>query len=317
MSTETSVNETANAGVKKLRRGVNNATRATVRKKFDEKTDMNVSNGLFIAHLDSITVRYIDPKDDGGLAQFIGLKVPTIDFVYASNEKNENDRKYYTQNFMVVPSNVDTIPGGSNAWRVDNIFRWFKHIYDVFVLKGTREMTEEEENLLSLDFEDFDEEGNFVQVEPEVIVKSYDKVFTNFMNLMNNNGKPYYGVDKPIWIKLLRFVKQKGEWKAIVGSNPSDSRYGDLALPTFVGEGCLELYSASKAPTIKVDVIKESPRWQNAPVKQPNLGTPTANNPVPPVAPMSNMGTPIAPAPFDAGINPAAPQNVPASDLPF
>ena len=315
MSTKTDVQNEAVNTVKKVRRGVSNATRATVRKKFDEKTDMNTSNGLFVAHLDSIDVRVGEAKDDGSLSQFAGIQVPSIHFTYASNAKNPDERKYYTQSFFIVPSNVDTIPGGKQAWRVDNIFRWFKHIYDVFVLKG-REMTQAEEDLLALDFEDFDEKGDYVQVEPAVIAESYTKVFTNFMNLMNNNGKPYYGIDKPIWIKLLRFTKNKGEWTPVIGSKPTDNNYGDLGLPTFVGEGCLELFDAAKAPTIKVDTIKESPRFQNVTAKQPNLGSiNTPNNMVPGM----QASSPIAanPAPFDAGFNPAAPQNVNPSDLPF
>ena len=317
MSTENNEKSAVAQATKKIRRGVSNATRATSRKKFDEKTDANPSNGLFVGFIESLEVRKGIAKDDSSLAWFAGVEVPSLHITF-SNGTDPSTAKYYTKSFFVVPSNVDTIPGGKAAWQVDNIFRWLKHIYDVFVLKGKREMTEEEELMLGLDFEDFDDNGDYVSVDPAVVAASYDKVFTNFVALMNNNGNPYYGPTKKCWIKLLRFTKNKGEWSPVVGSKPSDSNYGDLGLPTFIGEGCLELYDNSKAPTIKVDPIKESIRFQQVAAKQPNLGAPAA----PGAAPMGGvpnipMGATTGGFGVDAGFNPAAPQNVGASDLPF
>lgn len=316
MSTENNVNTKGVETPKKNRRGVSNATRATSRKKFDEKTDMNPSNGLFVGFIDSIEVRKGVAKDDSSLAWFAGVEIPSLHITF-SNGVDANTAKYYTKSFFVVPSNVETIPGAKSAWQVDNIFRWLKHIYDVFVLKGKREMTAEEEDMLSLDFEDFDDNGDYVAVDPAVVAASYDKVFTNFVTLMNNNGNPYYGPTKKCWIKLLRFVKAKGEWTPVVGIRPSDSNYGDLGLPTFVGEGCLELFDNAKAPTIKVDPIKESVRFQQVAAKQPNLGA-TPNTAIP-GGNIPNMPMPSAPNGFgiDNGFNPAAPQNVGAEGLPF
>lgn len=317
MSTEKTKDAAVEAAPKKIRRGVSNSTRATSRKKFDEKTDANLSNGLFVGFIDSMEVRKGIAKDDSGLAWFAGIEVPSLHITF-SNGTDPNTAKYYTKSFFVVPSNVETIPGAKSAWQVDNIFRWLKHIYDVFVLKGKREMTEAEEDMLSLDFEDYDENGEYVSVDPAVVAASYDKVFTNFVNLMNNNGNPFYGPTKKCWIKLLRFVKAKGEWSPVVGAKPSDSNYGDLGLPTFVGEGCLELYDNAKAPSIKIDPIKESIRFQQVATRQPNLGTPVAPGNVP----MNNVpNMPIGGAPaglnMDNGFNPAAPQNVGADGLPF
>ena len=51
-----------------------------------------------------------------------------------------------------------------------------KHIYNVFVLKG-RDLTEEEIDVLTLPFEDFDENMQYVPVEAEEVIAGYKTVF--------------------------------------------------------------------------------------------------------------------------------------------
>ena len=303
--------------VNKNRRGITNATRSTTRKKFNEKTDANQTNGLFLAHLDSVEVKMVKPQEDGGLAQFAGLDVPVLTITYASNEAKADDRKYVSQRYFPIPSSVDTIPGGQAAWRVDSMFAWLKHIYTVFVLKE-REMTEQEEDALSLDFEDFDDDLNYQPVDAKVIIDSYTKVFNNFVALLNNDGKPYYkdakGAFIPIWLKLLRFTKNKGEWRALVGT-PNSSNYGDLAFPTFVGEGCIELFVQNKAPKIYIDRIKETIRFVATEKPKPaNLGGQGA---IPMPAPGGAMFAPDAGGFTDTSVNPANAYSAEAEDLPF
>ena len=319
MSTnEVNAQEAATNVAKRNRRGINNSTRSTARKKFNEKTDANQTNGLFLAHLDSVEVRMVKPQEDGGLAQFAGIDVPVLTVTYASNEAKADDRKYVTQRYFPVPSSVDTIPGGVNAWRVDSMFAWLKHIYTVFVL-GDREMTEQEEDALSLDFEDYDDDLNYQPVDAQVIVDSYTKVFNNFVALLNNDGKPHYKDSKgnfiPIWIKLLRFTKNKGEWRALVGT-PNSSNYGDLAFPTFVGEGCIELFVQNKAPKIYIDRIKETIRFIATEKPKPaNLGGQGA---IPMAPPAGAMFAPEAGGFSDnGGVNAAAAFSAEAEDLPF
>lgn len=309
------------AAPKKRRvRGITNETRAVVRKKFDEKRDANRSNGLFIGHLENVEVNWATLKEDANIPQFAGLAVPYLTFTFASNEENENDRKYTTVRFGAVESNVETIPGAKSEWKVNVIFQFMKHIYDVFVLKG-RAMTEAEEDALTLPFEDFEDDGNggyqYVALEAEVILNGYKTLFENYVKLMNNDGKPHYkaanGKILPIWMKLLRFIRAKNEWKSVLSGNQA----GELAFPTFIGEGVIELFDANKQPSIKLDVHKESIVFKEEAMKAktPNVGAPIAG-----AAPAGGVtpafgGAPVNPA---FGGFPDSPiPNADASELPF
>lgn len=301
-------------------RGITNETRAVVRKKFDEKRDANRTNGLFIGHLDNVEVAWATLKEDANIPQFAGLAVPYLTFTFASNEENENDRKYTTVRFGAVESNVETIPGAKSEWKVNIIFQFMKHVYDVFVLKG-RPMNESEEDALTLPFEDFEDDGQggyqYVALEAETILNGYKTLFENYVKLLNNNGKPYYktanGGILPIWMKLLRFIRAKNEWKAVLSGNQA----GELAFPTFIGEGVIELFDANKQPSIKVDIHKESIIFKEEAMKAktPNVGAPIAGGVAPTSAP-SFGGAPINPA-FGSAFPESPIANADASDLPF
>lgn len=321
MSTEEVIKngaEAATAPKKRRARGITNETRAVTRKKFDETRDANRSNGLFIGHLDNVEVNWATLKEDANIPQFAGQAIPYLTFTFASNEEKEYDRKYVTARFSPVESNVDTIPGGKDEWKVNLIFQFMKHVYDVFVLKG-REMTEDEEDALTLPFEDFEDNGEggyqYVSLEPETIINGYKTLFENYVKLINNNGKPAYksanGNIIPIWMKLIRFIRnKKNEWKAV--SN------GDLSFPTFVGEGVIELFDANKPASLKVDVHKESIVYKEEAMKAktPNVGAPAVGGVAPNAAPMNPaFGGAMNPAFGGFAENPAS--NVDASDLPF
>lgn len=242
------------------RRGIASA-RGTERLKFSHE-HANAKNGLFLGHLDNVEVKIITiGEDTAGLPSFNGLEIPKLVLTFASNEEEVNKRRYVTHQFTAVESNANTIPGGKEEWKVNAIFDWFKHILNVYVLKG-RELTDEESAALSLPFEDFDDEGNYNPLDVEVVIAGWKTLFENFANLMNSgkNGEPYYksnGKNLTIWMKLLRYVKngKKNEWKAVAN--------GALAFPTFVGEGCIELFVQNMAPAIRIDMIKESIRPMN------------------------------------------------------
>lgn len=258
-----------NENVKKVvRRGVGSA-RNVARLKFSH--ELAQPNGLFLAHLENVVVSDITiGEDKTGMPSFNGMSIPKITFTFASNEADATKRHYVSLQFNAVESNAETIPGGKEAWKVDSVFMWLKHILNVFVLKG-RELTEDEEIALSVDYNDFDEAGEYVPVEPETVVASWRRVFENFENIMNrsNDGKEVYkskdGKFITVWIKLLRAVKTpKKDWKNV--SN------GDLAFPAFIGEGCIELYKQNVAPSIRVDALRESilPKVIDKP-KAPNM----------------------------------------------
>ena len=271
---ESSVN--AEKAVKKVnRRGIASA-RGTSRLKFSH--ELAKQNGLFIGHLDSVTLNTINiGEDTTGMPSFNGLEIPRITITFASNEEDVTKRHYISITFNAVESNVNTIPGGKEEWKVNSVFDWFKHILNVYLLKG-RELTDEEANALSLNFEDFDEQGEYVAVEPEDVVAGWKVLFENFENIMNRgrDGQPIFktkdGKNIPVWMKLIRYIKNnKKGWQPV--------NNGDLAFPTFVGEGCIEIFKQNTLPSIRLDAIKEAILPMNIEKpKSPNMPAPGMNN---------------------------------------
>lgn len=254
MSKETVNQETPIEEVKKVsRRGLGSA-RGTARLKFGN--DQAKPNGLFLGHLEEVKYSTITiGEDKTGMPSFNGFEIPKLTLTFASNEEDPNKRHYVSKTFTAVESNVNTIPGGKEEWKVNSVFDWLKHVLNVYYLKG-RELTDEEATALSLTFEDFDEQGEYVSVDTEVVINAWKVLFENFENIMNRgkDGKPVYH-DKnnkfiPVWLKLLRYVKSRKSWTPI--------NNGDLSLPQFVGEGCIEIYQPNAILSIKIDLVKET-----------------------------------------------------------
>ena len=254
MSKETVNQETPIEEVKKVsRRGLGSA-RGTAHLKFGN--DQAKPNGLFLGHLEEVKYSTITiGEDKTGMPSFNGFEIPKLTLTFASNEEDPNKRHYVSKTFTAVESNVNTIPGGKEEWKVNSVFDWLKHVLNVYYLKG-RELTDEEATALSLTFEDFDEQGEYVSVDTEVVINAWKVLFENFENIMNRgkDGKPVYH-DKnnkfiPVWLKLLRYVKSRKSWTPI--------NNGDLSLPQFVGEGCIEIYQQNAIPSIKIDLVKET-----------------------------------------------------------
>lgn len=301
--------ENVKAAAAKKGRGIGTA-RGTNRLKFSH-TDAK-GNGLFIGHIESIEVREVTiGEDTTGMPSFNGLTIPRLVINFASNETEPNRRKYTNLTFNAQESNVETIPNGSKSWAVDSIFNWMKHLIDVFVTKGARELKDEEIEALTLPFDDTDEEGNYVSVEPETVIAGWKTLFENFAHLMNtsNNGGPVYQTQdhKPItiWMKMLRYVKgsskKNATWKKV--------NNGELALPNIVGEGCIEIFKQNVPPAIRVNPITESilPRKEAEP-KQPNVGVAGFGAGIPAADPMLGGG----------GIDPMDDMFTPAAyDVPF
>lgn len=254
MSKETVNQKTPIEEVKKVsRRGLGSA-RGTACLKFGN--DQAKPNGLFLGHLEEVKYSTITiGEDKTGMPSFNGFEIPKLTLTFASNEEDPNKRHYVSKTFTAVESNVNTIPGGKEEWKVNSVFDWLKHVLNVYYLKG-RELTDEEATALSLTFEDFDEQGEYVSVDTEIVINAWKVLFENFENIMNRgkDGKPVYH-DKnnkfiPVWLKLLRYVKSRKSWTPI--------NNGDLSLPQFVGEGCIEIYRQNAIPSIKIDLVKET-----------------------------------------------------------
>ena len=256
--TETKVGAPAETPAKKLRRGISNETQAVAQLRFHEKDA--APNRLFVAHLHSVSVAW---SVNGDGKQFTGEKVPRLVFEFCSNTADANQMRHVYHSLFPVESNINTIPGGSEEWKVNQVMRFIKHILDVYYLKG-RQLTAAEEEALTLPFCDFDEDNNFVALDVKEILDGYAMLFNNVAAMMNGQfnidegetPKPCYRDENGrfirVWIKLLRHKKVKGEWKN-VGQN------GDLAFDPFVGTGCVELFVQGKEPSIiSVDDSKES-----------------------------------------------------------
>lgn len=254
MSKETVNQETPIEEVKKVSRRSLGSARGTARLKFGN--DQAKPNGLFLGHLEEVKYSTITiGEDKTGMPSFNGFEIPKLTLTFASNEEDPNKRHYVSKTFTAVESNVNTIPGGKEEWKVNSVFDWLKHVLNVYYLKG-RELTDEEATALSLTFEDFDEQGEYVSVDTEIVINAWKVLFENFENIMNRgkDGKPVYH-DKnnkfiPVWLKLLRYVKSRKSWTPI--------NNGDLSLPQFVGEGCIEIYQQNAIPSIKIDLVKET-----------------------------------------------------------
>lgn len=237
---------------KRRGRGINNSTRNTTRLKYDNR-DASMANGLFLGMVHEIKLSNVTIGDETkGLTSFNGLEVPVVKIVFKSPKEEESKKRFVEKTFMPVESNVDTIIDGKDEWKVTSMFEFMKHILMVIVTNG-KDLTEEMEDLLTLPFEDSDENGNFIQLEPETIIEGYRYVFQNFVNIINNEGNPYFIKNNKhvvYWIKLIRSYKSKTGWKNNVKS-------GELSFPTYIGEGCIEAFKTGVEPTLMINNLKE------------------------------------------------------------
>lgn len=275
----------AQATAKKKRRGISNETRGSSQLRFHER-DV-AKNGLFLGHLEGVEVKW-SVNADG--KKFTGLNAPRLEFHFASNHEKKDEQRHLRHSLFPVESNVNTIPNGADEWQVTSLFDWIKHILDVLYLKG-RQMTEAEEDALSLPFEDFDDEGEYIPVEPEEVLKGYGILFENVAAMLNGTfnladgetPKPCYkdANGKPIvlWMKLLRHKKRKGEWINI--------NNGELGFDNFVGSGIIEIYDRKtmKPAKLSLDLSRESYLPQSV-KKAPTVGG---------VAPMGGTMVPSMP----------------------
>lgn len=274
MSKETeNVGTGAQVTTKKARRGVSNKTQAVSQLKFHERDAAN--NGLFVAHLEEVRVDWSTNEES---KDFPGIAVPRLTFHFASGQTSASEKRHAYQTLFPVPSNVDTIPGGKEEWKVNNVFNWIKHILDVFVLKG-RELTEAEEDALALGFDDTDDEGNFVAVDVEEVVAAYRTLFETAAAMLNGQfnladgevAKPAFktadGKFIECWIKLLRHKKRKNDWVNVTAN-------GDLGFDGFIGNGVVEIKRGTNPPAIlRIDVSKESITPKET-KKAPSIGVP-------------------------------------------
>lgn len=266
--------------VKVSRRGIANSAKKTILR-FHEKDAVanGPAMGLFVGHLATVEVTKSTIKEDAkGLQSFAGKEIPRLVLRFESNHPNEAERRHYTMTFNPIESNVDTIPGGSSAWQVDNLFTWMNNLLEIFYLNG-RTLNEEEENALSLTFEDYDADNNYIPVEADDVIKGYTILFENFVAMMNGkfatkgqeaSGKPCYLTEKgtmiPLWMKLTRYKKTKNGWRE-TGNN------GELAFDVFYTTPLIEKMKGSNPPVfVSYDPSRESITPKEVAKKTPTIG---------------------------------------------
>ena len=266
--------------VKVSRRGIANSAKKTILR-FHEKDAVanGPAMGLFVGHLATVEVTKSTIKEDAkGLQSFAGKEIPRLVLRFESNHANEAERRHYTMTFNPIESNVDTIPGGSSAWQVDNLFTWMNNLLEIFYLNG-RTLNEEEENALSLTFEDYDADNNYIPVEADDVIKGYTILFENFAAMMNGkfatkgqeaSGKPCYLTEKgtiiPLWMKLTRYKKTKNGWRE-TGNN------GELAFDVFYATPLIEKMKGTNPPVfVNYDPSRESITPKEVAKKAPTIG---------------------------------------------
>jgi hypothetical protein len=268
------------------KRGITNETRGTARKKFQHQ-DVVKEFGLFIGNVD-IRKEWSTFGEEGNQSQFAGEKVPRLIIEFSSLHKGI-DKRYANISLMPVESTVDTIPGGSKEWAFNQVMNTIKHVLDVFVLKGDK-LTTEQEELLELGYVDFDDDGNYVPVEIKDILKSWDILFDNVVKIINTakDGKSAIA-NVEAWGKLIRYNKVRGEWRATARGNQE----GDLVFPAFTGEGIFELVRRDKdskqiiKPSLILDITKETILPMKLESKKPSMppmagGIPVGSGIIPP-----------------------------------
>lgn len=254
---------------KKRRRGINNETRSTTRRKFTDKY-LDPKTRLAGVMFHSVEVKYATFKDTAN-SQFAGMAVPFIAFTLKSvTGKNDAEKAFIEIKYNAVESTTETMEGGDEAYKVDSQLSMMKHIIDVAVKNG-KPLTDDELDGLELDFCDKDDDGNFIALDAQEVLDAYYKFYKFIVDMCNaESSLMFKGSDgKPVvyWAKLIRYIKSKKQWRAV-----NDDQLG---FPMFVGEGILERAIPNTAPLIEINPATEQITLMQGisnTAKQPALG---------------------------------------------
>lgn len=249
--------DAAPVAAKKKRRGISNETQGASRKEWSH-TDVAGRHGLFLGNV-SVTKSIVHYGEETK-GQFAGMDVPKLVIEFSS--LHEGDAKRYAYiNISPVESNIDTIPGGSKEWVFNRVTAIIKHLLDVFYLKG-RAMTEQEEDMFTIGYDDTDDNGMYVPVEASEVVAAWNTLFDNLVLVLNTGGangtsclKEATGKPIEVFGRMHRYYKDnKKGW--LIADN------GKLSFPTFIGTGIFELVKRDKSgmiaqPSIFLDCTRE------------------------------------------------------------
>ena len=225
-------------------KGISNETRSASLKKF--KANPKRNNGLCLGALVEVNVSDAEVKSDSTMTSFRGLSIPRINFVFESQLDPVGVKKStYIHSYLAIEHNTEN-HSGDGVWRWNQMSQMIKHFLEVY--RDYAPFTKEEEAKLVVDFTDEDENGIYVDADPQVVADAYRKFFENVVSLFKPADKAIYldanGKPRIVWMKLIVDIKGK----------PVNN--GDFGFPGYPGEGVIELFQKDIEPSIYINVGK-------------------------------------------------------------
>lgn len=254
---------------------ITNETRSTSLKKF--RLNPEINNGIAIGALVDVSVSEATIKTDSSMVFYRGYDIPRLNFVFESREDAKGVKQStYILSYLAIPHTPETIEGGDDAWRWDQMAAMVKHLYLTIAEKTS--LSDEDVEKLNVEFDEVDENGIYLEQPPEVVIAAYKKFFDNIVSLFKPGNKAVYKTDdnkdKVLNMKLLISVK---------GRNINN---GDPAFPGYPGEGVVELRVPGVATGLVINpakgesiIPKAAPTAAPAPSGGSNTGAPTSDIP--------------------------------------
>ena len=215
-----------------MSRSINKETRGASTKKIVPNPDIN--KGLVLATLTNVELGNAEIKEDSNWLEFRGFTVPRITFIFLEKVVNVNiEPGMYFKSYTAFPDLFNS----EKEWQWDVMAQTLKHFIDIL---SENNFKDEYSELLDLKLE----EGKEYTVEEQI------KAWTNFFNgvITVFNGDKKKGlpalINKDVWIKLLLDVKGQKVNK------------GDYGMPSYPGEGIIELHKENSMPSLRVNVSK-------------------------------------------------------------
>jgi hypothetical protein len=260
-----------------------------------EYTEKDIQRGgLFLGQIESVKVEYSDiDAASNGMGNLAGHTVPRLVITW-HNGAEESKRKYVTQSFLPVESNLDTFAGGKLNWRSTNITSYLLHYIEVFVTHKRDMPPMPIARAIAQGFRDaeyplvngkpnYNAAPSYVSVLAEEVIADYERRFVSFAKLMNNgcdeqgniredNDPKAASVFKTAaggvncWILLYRSIRIKGEWH--------DTPNGKFDFPNFVGTGAFEIAKNGVEPVLLFDSssMSHKPMGSTNPKRTPPVG---------------------------------------------
>ena len=213
-----------------MAKSINKETRSTSIKKFIP--DAAVNDGLVKGVLIAVEKREAEIKIDSNWEVFRGMKVPRLSFVFEEfdNDKDQEPCRYI-HSFLAYP--LDPSKSEKDDWQWNQLSQTLKHFIDVFT---EDKFLDEYVPLLELDDTNTDVDAQ---------IKAWDNFMDGVVTIFNGDGKKLPKlVGKKVWMKLLLTFKN------------NKVNNGDFGMPSYPGDGVVELYTDKKKPNLRINITK-------------------------------------------------------------